>query len=204
MRKTKPNKKDRSSNPDGADPITGGDPGMDDMSIMPEPDDDPLIELELSDEAADLVRQLENERDDAIDARQRALADYRNFQRRSMENEQRAKQDGAVRVVRSVLPVLDHFDLALDQDTSSLNVEQLIGGVKIVRDELSKALEQHGVTRLEPEIGSEFDPNRHEAVTRMPGEGVAPNHIVAVMQPGYMLGEQVLRPAKVAVAPGNE
>ena len=54
--------------------------------------------------------------------------------------------------------------------------------------------------RIEPVVGDEFDPNRHEAVMRQPAEGIAPNHIVSVLQPGYAMGDQVLRPAKVAVA----
>jgi molecular chaperone GrpE len=163
--------------------------------------DQPQQVIELSEAAAELVSQLEAERDAAVAARQRALADYQNFQRRSIENERRAGEQGATRVVKSIMPVLDHFDLALGQNAKELSVEQLIGGVKIVRDELFKALQVNGVERIEPNQNDEFDPNRHEAMMRQPSEGVAPNHIVCVMQAGYAMGDQVLRPAKVAIAP---
>src|SRR3954467_3389750 len=72
-----------------------------------------MQEIEMSDEAADLVKQLQAELDEAVEARKRALADFRNYQRRSLENEQRAGQSGAMRIVKAVLPALDHFDLAL-------------------------------------------------------------------------------------------
>lgn len=160
--------------------------------------------IEMSEAAAELVSQLETERDEAIAGRQRALADYQNYQRRALENERRAGEQGVTRVVRSILPVLDHFDLALGQKPEELSVDQLIGGVKIVRDELFKALQVNGVQRVEPQPNDEFDPNRHEAMMRQPAEGIEPDRVVSVMQAGYAIGEQVLRPAKVAIAPAEE
>ncbi len=156
--------------------------------------------IEMSEEAADLVKTLESERDEALAARQRALADFQNYQRRAAESERRARQHAAVSIVRSILPVLDHFDYALDQEGDNITVEQLIGGVKMVRDELRKALEANGVERMEPEVGEEFDPNRHEAMMRQPTSEIDPNHIARVLQSGYVMGEHVLRPAKVVVA----
>lgn len=167
-------------------------------------DQDEAEPIELSEAAAELVSLLEAERDEAVAARKRALADFQNFQRRSLENERRAGEQGATRVVRSILPVLDHFDLALGQKPQELTVEQLIGGVKIVRDELRKSLEVNGVERIEPAPGDEFDPNLHEAMMRQPAEGIEPNHIVMVMQTGYRMGDHVLRPAKVAIAPSED
>ncbi len=159
---------------------------------------------EPSEAGPDLLEQVMLERDDALAARQRALADLVNFQRRAEANEHRAVQTGAARVVRSILAVLDHFDLALDQDPEQLSVEQLIGGVRIVHDDLLKALQSQGVERIEPLIGDEFDPNRHEAVMRQPSDEAAPNTIVSVLSPGYTMGDLVLRPAKVAVAAAEE
>ncbi len=155
---------------------------------------------EMTAEAAAMLEELKAELDEAVEARKRALADFANYQRRASENETRAARDGAARVARSLLGVLDHFDLALDQDTGQLTVDQLLGGVRIVRDELMKALVSHGVTRIEPAIGEELDPNLHEAVFGQPSPDVEPNHIVTVLQPGYTIGEMVLRPAKVAVS----
>jgi len=162
------------------------------------------IEIELPEEAAAYVEQLRKELEEALAARQRALADFRNFQRRSMENEQKAASAGARRVIQSLLPVLDHFDLALSLDPDKTTLETLLNGVRIVRDEINKALQLQGVEVITPQVGDEFDPNQHEAILRQPREGVAPDGIVQVMQPGYRLGDIVLRPAKVAIAPAQE
>jgi molecular chaperone GrpE len=160
--------------------------------------------IEVSDEAADLIRRLQDERDAATAARQRALADFVNYQRRASENEQRAAREAAARVLRSLIPVLDHFDLALEQPREAMTVDQLLGGVRIVRDELMKAMEHHGVERIEPAPGDEFEPMHHEAMLRRPAPDIPPDSIIAVLQPGYRLGPVVLRPAKVVIAEGPQ
>ncbi len=171
----------------------------------PVPADGAVIqEIEVPEDAAALIQELQSELDKAITARKRALADFANYQRRVAGNEYSATQSGAARVVRSLLGVLDHFDLALDQDTEQITVPQLLGGVRIARDELIKALDSHGVERIEPATGEEFDPNRHEAVMHQSADGIKPNQIVSVLQPGYTMGDLVLRPAKVTIAAPQE
>jgi molecular chaperone GrpE len=174
-----------------------GEPRDEDLAGSDEP-------IETTEDVAALVHQLETQRDEAIEAKLRALADFRNYQRRADESEKRALQSGAVRVVRSILPVLDHFDLALSQKPEQMTVPQLLQAVKIVRDEFNKALAAQGVERIEPVPGEPFDPHQHEAVMRQPVPGAEPNSVVSTMQSGFAMGDLVLRPAKVAVAPGEE
>ena len=81
-----------------------------------------------------------------------------------------------------------------------MTIEQLIGGVNMIRDELLKALERHDIRLIRPEVGSEFDPNEHQAVMRVETDEQPANTIVAIMQIGYALDETVLRPATVSVA----
>ena len=161
-------------------------------------------QVELSEEAADIVRQLQAELDEAVEARKRALADFRNYQRRALESEQRALESGAARVVRALLPIVDNFDLTLAHKADRMTTEQLLSAVRMVRDELNKALQAQGVQRIEPARGEPFDPHRHEAVMRQPADDVEPNSVVATMQPGYSHGDFVLRPAKVSISPGAE
>ena len=163
-----------------------------------------MAEIELSPEAAELVKQLQSERDEAVEGRLRALADFRNYQRRAGENEQRATQSGAVRMVKAILPVLDHFDLALNQKMDQMSLQQLTSAVRIVRDEFNKVLQTQGVERIEPARGEAFDPHRHEAVMRQKADDVDPNSVVQTLQTGYAMGDLVLRPAKVAVSPSAE
>lgn len=165
---------------------------------------DKTQEINATDEAEAMLADLKGELDEAIEARKRALADFANFQRRAAENENRAALDGAARVIKPLLGVLDHFDLALDQKTDQVTVDQLLGGVRIVRDELFKVLESRGVSRIQPETGDDFDPSLHEAVLCQPVEGVPPHRVAMVLQPGYRMGETVLRPAKVGVTSAED
>ncbi len=149
----------------------------------------------------DRLRAMQSELDEARNRNVRMLADYQNYQRRALQNELAAKADGVSSVVRSIVSVVDHFDLALAQDPSKASAEQIITGVRVIREELVRALAQHGVVLIAPAKGDEFTPGRHEAIMQQPAEGVAPGHVVSTFQPGFALGERILRPAKVAIAP---
>lgn len=167
------------------------------------------VELELSDSAVEepmndeqQIRALEAELEDAKGQYLRVLADYRNFQRRSAQNEiiaaERAKQD----LVRDLIPVLDNFELAIEHGASEAEgaPEQVLKGVCMVRDMLTHILAQKGMHRVSPEAGDEFDPNWHEAMMMEPTEDIEPNHVVRKIQVGYGMGETMLRPAKVIIA----
>lgn len=135
----------------------------------------------------------------------RTLADYQNSHRRALANEQEARVQARTGVVQSVLTVLDHFDLALGQDMTRATAEQIVAGVKVIRDELMKVLQSHGVGTINPAPGEEFNPERHQAIMQQSAQGIAPGRVVATYQVGYTIStggaERVVRPAKVAVAP---
>lgn len=145
--------------------------------------------------------QLTRERDELKDRATRALADFTNYQRRAALNEQEARRQGLSSVIHSLLAPLDHLDLALQQDPDAVTAAQLKQGVQSARDEVLRALASHGVEPIRPAPGDEFTPGRHEAMLEQPAAGVAPGRISQMFQTGYALGERVLRPAKVAVAP---
>jgi molecular chaperone GrpE len=149
------------------------------------------------------VLRLSQERDEAMMQWKRAMADFQNYQRRALQNEQEAKRQGATGVLTSVLPVLDHFDLALSQQATDEASRKILDGVKVIRAELLRVLENNGVTILNPQPNDEFDPNRHSAIMQQQAPGVAPGHVSATFQPGYALGDRVIRSAKVAVAPSE-
>ena len=92
----------------------------------------------------------------------------------------------------------------LAADVARLRAYRLKAGgktLRIVRGELIKALERSGVELIQPKPGDAFDPHRAEAIMQAPAAGVASGCVSQVLQPGYVLGDTVLRPAKVAVAP---
>ena len=81
-------------------------------------------------------------------------------------------------------------------------VKGLIEGVELTERELLKALEKNGVRRFDPQ-GERFDPNVHQAMYELADPSLPAGTVAQVIQPGYMIGERVLRPAMVAVAKGG-
>lgn len=131
----------------------------------------------------------------------RALADFQNLQRRQYANVEQARREGAVGVLRAILPVLDQFDLAAAQAVTPDNAEQIARGVAMIRQQLIMAVQASGVEQIAPSVGDAFDASRHEAVVHQPAEGVAPGCVSAVLRAGYAISGVVVRPAQVAVAP---
>ena len=99
----------------------------------------------------------------------------------------------------SFLEVLDNLDRAIEAATDRTG-DPLVHGVSLVRQQFLSTLESLGVQRLDP-LGQPFDPTRHEAVATLPVTATAPEgHVAGVVRPGYLMGEEVLRPAMVAVS----
>jgi molecular chaperone GrpE len=170
---------------------------------QPEPDRD--AETNVSPEEVEALRakveELEAQLAEASDARQRALADFMNYQKRAMVNEREAREEGVGRVVESLLTVADYLDMALKQDPDRVSAKAVMDGVWLIREELNKVFLEHGVTPIRPNTGEEPNPARHDAMGHEAAEGVDPGHITRIEQHGYELAGRVLRPAKVYVAP---
>lgn len=154
------------------------------------------------------VAKLEGELAEANSRALRTMADFQNYQKRSYSNEQIAKATGAAGVINGVVSVIDHFDLALQQDTSKVTAEQIAAGVKVIREELLRTLQQQGLSVINPKPGDEFVPGIHEAIMQQKADGIGPGKVVATFQSGYSLagaaaggGDKVIRPAKVSVSP---
>lgn len=141
------------------------------------------------------------ERDDLRLKYQRALADYQNAQRRFTADMAAAREAGVERVLSSLIPVLDHFDMALAQDTSKVGAEQIVTGVTMIRDEFNRAMGAFGVAPINPAPNDEFDPSQHEALSQLAAAGVEPGRVSSVYQIGYRVGDRVVRAAKVTIAP---
>jgi molecular chaperone GrpE len=107
-----------------------------------------------------------------------------------------------------MLAVADNMRRALDAVSPELRasaepgVKVLIDGVELTERELLKALENNGVRQFTPR-GEKFDPNVHQAMFEVPDPSVPAGSVAEVVQPGYMIGERVLRPAMVGVSKGG-
>ena len=102
-------------------------------------------------------------------------------------------------MARDLLTVLDHFDNALGVDPEKTSAEDLLQGVTSIRDELLRALRNHGIERLDADPGEAFDPNHHEALMRQPSDEHESGAVAQQLQPGYRFAGKTLRPVKVAV-----
>jgi molecular chaperone GrpE len=101
-------------------------------------------------------------------------------------------------LIVSFLEVLDNLDRALESASAREN-DPLVQGVSLVRQQFLTTLEGLGVVRLAP-VGAPFDPLRHEAVATVAGGAQSlPGTVVGIVRPGYLIGDEVLRPAQVAV-----
>lgn len=146
------------------------------------------------------IQSLQEELAEAHEARMRALADFSNFQRRASENERRSRRTAQIEVIRSLLPAVDQLGMALDHATDEASTLQLKQGVELAQGEFLKSMASFGVKMVNPAPGDVFDPNLHQAVMRETSDEMEPNHVLRVLQVGYELDDQVIRPAQVIVS----
>ncbi|MFK7759350.1 MAG: nucleotide exchange factor GrpE [Phycisphaerales bacterium] len=161
-------------------------------------------ELEYSPESEEIVEALVEtiaQRDDNFGRFQAMAAEHQNFQRRASMNEQEARISSRQGVVQALIPLMDNFEMALMQDPEKVSPKDVIAGVQMIQSEFLRMLSGYGVSAIEPKVGDEFNPGPHAAMMQQAAEGVDPGHISVTMGVGYKLGERVIRPAKVAVAP---
>jgi molecular chaperone GrpE len=103
-------------------------------------------------------------------------------------------------ILADLLDVVDNLDRAIDAAGKTTSPEALLQGVEMVRRQFLSKLEGLGVRRIEAE-GAPFDPVQHEAVTTVPVANPEDDgRVVGVVRHGYTIGDDVLRPASVAVA----
>ena len=131
----------------------------------------------------------------------RAKADVENTRRRGEENVAKAHKFAIEGFAESLLPVKDSLEMALKADAPS--TETLREGVDATLRLLSAAFARNKLIEIDP-VGQKFDPNQHQAISMLPGASVNPpvpaNHVVSVLQKGYLINDRVLRPALVTVA----
>jgi molecular chaperone GrpE len=150
----------------------------------------------------DALAAVEQQRDEYLELAKRAQADFENYRKRMSAEVLAAGGRGKADVLSAVVPVLDDLERAIEAaglDPEGDSEDGLAHGVLLVFRSLREALGRHGVEAVDP-AGEKFDPQLHEALSAQPAEGVESGTVVDVMQKGYLLGDQLLRPARVVVA----
>jgi molecular chaperone GrpE len=152
-----------------------------------------------------LEKELEEVRAQAtenLDKFLRAKAEVDNVRRRAEQDVSNAHKYAVERFASEIVAVRDSLDLARAVDLSGDNrevVEKMHEGLELTLKALDDTFRRFGLTLVDPK-GEKFDPNRHQAISVVESDEVTPNHVVTVVQKGYLLHERVLRPAMVVVA----
>ena len=139
----------------------------------------------------------ESKRDEYLRDLQRLAADFDNYRKRALRDQEALVERAHERLVFELLPILDDLERALD--AAEVHDEAtVVEGVRLVQRALQASLEREGLAEIEAD--GAFDPHVHEALLTQPGEGAEPGSVLQVVQKGYRLGDKVLRPARVVVA----
>jgi len=144
------------------------------------------------------IETLRREVDDYRDRLLRLAAELDNVRKRAARDVDNARRYGLERLAQALLPVRDSLEAGLAAGAST-DAETLLEGKRATLRLLDSALEQVGISELDPE-GEPFDPQKHEAMTTQPSGTVEPNSVLTVVQKGYAIHDRLLRPARVIVA----
>ena len=148
-----------------------------------------------SDKAAELKKQLEDLNNKYI----RLAADFENFRKRTAQEKEELATHTTIQVLSKITTVLDTFERAQQHLQEIDNCQTVKEGYEVAIKQFIDILKKLGMEEIEA-VGKEFDPNEHEAITKIPTDEFEPDTIAVVAQKGYKLKDKVIRPALVGVA----
>jgi molecular chaperone GrpE len=141
---------------------------------------------------------LQDEIAEAKDKYLRLFSEFENFRRRTAREKLDLIRTASEELVVALIPVVDDFERALKNMSEDADVKTVREGVELVHQKFTKTLTQKGVDKIATEKGDDFNDELHEAITQIPApEDKLKGKIVDVIEPGYKLGDKVIRFAKV-------
>ena len=131
----------------------------------------------------------------------RVMADFENYKKRMLRERQEAGKFAYVPLIEKLIPVLDHFEVALAaaQGASTESVQAFRDGIVMIHQQLRSALSEAGLEEIDA-VGQPFDPNWHEAVSHQASADVPDGQVILQRRRGYKFRDRLLRPATVVVA----
>lgn len=148
----------------------------------------------------DPTAKLEAEVKDLKDQNLRLYAEFENFRRRTAKERLELMDSANKDTLSALLPVMDDFDRALKNTEETPENEPVLEGLKLIQQKLTETLKAKGLKAMDSTIGEEFDVERMEAITQIPAPSPElANKVIDEVEKGYMIGEKVLRYAKVVV-----
>jgi molecular chaperone GrpE len=143
-----------------------------------------------------LLADAHKERDEYLELAKRTKADFENFRKRVAADLQAAQARGKAEMARGVIDAVDNLERALE---AAGDDEGLVSGVEMVLGGLRETLSRNGIEAVDPK-GDKFDPTQHEALSTQAVAGTESGIVVEVLQKGYALDGQLIRPARVVVS----
>ena len=138
--------------------------------------------------------------DDLYERYLRIAADFDNYKKRMSKEKTDLVTYGNEELIKALLNVIDNLERALEHSSSDSSSESIIQGVDLVYRQFLSCLEKFGLSRIDTDQGTKFDPNYHQAVEHIETDDITPGLIVNQMITGYLLKERLLRPSMVAVS----
>ncbi len=150
-------------------------------------------------ELANKIKELEAQLEEKESRYLRLLADFDNFRRRTKLDREADEKYRAQHLITNLLPAIDNFERAMQIDPDNEQTKALLEGVGMVYRSIIEALKTEGAEQIEA-VGSQFDPNLHQAVMQAEEEGTEENVVLEEFQKGYLLKDRVIRPSMVKVS----
>ena len=159
------------------------------------------VSLPLKDYASQLeeLDDLRKKVDDFSDGWQRERAEFANYRKRITRDQDTEKQNSKLAILRKYLDIHDDLELAIKNMPDHVKSDAWVNGILLIYQKLGNLLNGEGMQPIPAENGT-FDPAFHEAISSEEAEGFESGKIIEVVQKGYMIGDRVIRPARVRVA----
>lgn len=132
----------------------------------------------------------------------RTAADFDNYRKRSRRAEDDAQRRGREQMLKDLLPVFDNLERAVQHAEAAPDAQAVTAGLRMVLKQFSDTLEKAGIKRI-ASVGLPFDPTRHEAISQVASTEHSAGVVVAEVQPGYTMGDTLVRAALVVVSNGS-
>lgn len=129
----------------------------------------------------------------------RTAADFDNFRKRTRRELEDTRKAGKEDLLKEFLPVFDNLERAIQSAQRATEIKGVAEGLQMVLRQYLDTLARGGITKV-PAVGAQFDPTHHEAIQQIETDDHPPGTVVAEVQPGYVQGERLIRPAMVVVA----
>jgi len=150
-------------------------------------------------ELQNTLEEVQAKADEYLDGWQRARAEFANYKKRIERDRLRFHNEAIGEVTKRYLPIVDDLERALKDRLEEGDGATWAEGIELIYRKMLKVLETDGITPMNAE-GEIFDPNLHEAIVKTESDEHESEQIIEVLEQGYMIGERVLRPARVRIA----